>query len=191
MYRAFAFVVCAVLSVPAFGHIFYDPVRSQYRVGDQTFYYGGSNPYVLDFAKRQAVLEDLRYYRSDFGRRYQDHSPVYSDLLPYRDMTDFNFTAADAQNEANAGASRYFNKRHALMHASRDVDGTVVVPAHPPMMMMHYGGGRYMDGLRYMGPTTRPMVRPRKGEVIIIPKDLLDRPLKSFVKPGKTVALAD
>ena len=190
-----AFFVCAFLSAPAaFGQIFYEPVKYQYNVGDQTFYYGGSNPHLLDFAYRQARLVDASYYKTSFGRRFQRHEPVWSDLLPYRDMTDVYWNADDAANEANANIPRYFHKRDALMTAHYDVDGTITVPAQGPSMyvrpMVQHVYPRPL--LRPWGKTTRPAATnpAKKGEVIIIPKNLLDRPLKDFVKPGKQVASA-
>ncbi len=192
-----AFVVCAFLSMPAFGQIFYEPVRYQYTVGDQSFYYGGSNPHQLDFAYRQARLEQISYGRSSFGRRFQSHSPVWSDLLAYRDMTDLQWNAADAANEASANAPRYFRKADALAGAHYDVDGTIVVPAKGPSVyvrpLMHPVRPLMHPVRPQLGPwrkTTRPATTSpaKKGQVIIIPKNLLDRPLKSFVKPGKQVA---
>jgi hypothetical protein len=190
-----AFVVCAFLSVPAFGQIFYEPVKYQYTAGDQAFYYGGSNPYLLDFAYRQARVEQLTYGRSGFGQRFAPHVPVWSDLLPYRDMTDVRWDGSDAANEANANVARYFRKADALAGAHYDVDGTIVVPAKGPSVylrpMVYPVQPHPM--LRPWGKTTRPSATnpAKKGEVIIIPKTLLDRPLKDFVKPGKQVALAN
>ena len=180
----------AFLSVPAFGQIVYEPVKYQYRVGDQTFYYGGSNPYLLDFAYRHAVVENLGYGRSSFGQRFENHAPVYSDALPYRDMTDLYWNGSDAANEANASASRYFRKRDALETAHYDVDGTIVVPANGPSI--YYRPVAEYPVRPILPRTTRPSATnpAKKGEVIIIPKNLLDRPLKSFIKPGKQVASA-
>ena len=192
-----ALFVCSFLSIPAFGQIVYEPLRYQYSVGDQTFYYGGSNPHLINFGYRHATLEQIRYGRnefgSSFGQRYQNHTPVYSDLLPYRDMTDVGWTADDAANEALANYPRFWRKADALAAAYRDADGSVVVPAK--------GESSYVRPLIY---PVRPMILPRplmsrpaatnpakRGEVIIIPKTLLDRPLKSFVKPGKQVASAN
>jgi hypothetical protein len=184
------FVVCAFSSVPAFGQIFYEPVKYQYRAGDQSFYYGGSNPYQLDFAYRHAYVENASYGHSSFGQRFENHVPVYSDLLPYRDMTDLYWNAADAANEANANAARYFRKRDVLETAHLDTDGTIVVPASVGSVYYH---PVTVYPLRPMLRTTRPSATnpAKKGEVIIIPKSLLDRPLKSFVKPGKQVASAN
>ena len=182
-------VLCAFSSVPAFGQIFYEPVKYQYRAGDQSFYYGGSNPYLLDYAYRHAYVENAGYGRSTFGQRFEKHVPVYSDLLPYRDMTDLYFNAADAANEANANAARYFRKRDALEAAHYDSDGTIVVPSS--VGSVYYRPVKVYP-LRPALRTTRPSATnpAKKGEVIIIPKNLLDRPLKSFIKPGKQVAMA-
>ena len=108
-------------------------------------------------------------------------------------MTDVGWTADDAANEAIANFPRFWRKADALATAYRDVDGTIVVPAQ--------GESMYVRPMIY---PVRPLIMPRplmsrpsttnpakKGEVIIIPKNLLDRPLKSFVKPGKQVASAN
>jgi hypothetical protein len=185
-----ALFAVALFSMPAFGQIVYEPVKYQHRVGDQVFYYGGSNPYLLDFAYRHAVVENLSYGRSTFGQRFQNHEPVYSDVLPYRDLTDVYWDASDAANEANASASRYFRKRDALETAHYDVDGTIVVPAGGPSV--YYSRVTEYPVRPILPRTTRPSATnpAKKGEVIIIPKSLLDRPLKSFIKPGKQVASA-
>jgi hypothetical protein len=181
MSRALAFFVCALMSAPALAQIIYQPIQYQYAVGDQTFYYGGTNRYLQNFGSREARHEIIKNNYSSLNQRFARHAPVYSDALPYRDLTDYGYSAADAANEANRNAPLYFRKMDLLAYAVRDVDGTVLVPAKVPS---NVDVVRPLVPLYRTGPTTRP------GQIIIIPKNLLNRPLKSFVKPGKEVASA-
>src|SRR5882724_6225430 len=105
--RALAFVLCALFSAPAFAQIYYLPVQYQHTAGCETFYYGGTNPYLYQYGVREATIETIRSNQEDFNHRYARHWAVYSDVFPYRDMTVYGFTAADAANEANWNQPRY------------------------------------------------------------------------------------
>src|SRR5438552_660489 len=91
MSRLYALLIAFVVSAPAFGQIIYEPAQYQYCCAGQTYYYGGSNPYVIDFANRHALTE---YYRpTPFnGYTVRQHVPVYTDLLPYRDAAAYGLT---------------------------------------------------------------------------------------------------
>jgi hypothetical protein len=181
--RALALVICALFAAPSFGQIYYQPVQYQYMAGNQTFYYGGTNPYLYQFAVQDAVIETIKSSHGEFNQRYASHSPVFSDVFPYRDLTVYGFTAADAANEANANVPRYFRKADLLRAAVPQYDGSWVLPAAAQPVV------------RDTRPTeirsaTRPIPATRKGAIIIIPKNLLNRPLKDFTPQPKQVAMA-
>jgi hypothetical protein len=190
MSRLFAVLIAVVVAAPAFGQIIYEPAQYQYCCAGQVYYYGGTNPYVVDFANRHALNE---YYRpTPFnGYTYRQHVPVYTDLLPYRDAAAYGLTPEFAQNESARNTLVYFRKGDLFRYARQAADGTIVVPSKAP-------SDGYVDpacldlhdhstyrSVRY--PTTMP----GRGQIIIIPKRLLDRPLKSFEPRDKQVASAN
>ena len=181
MLRALAFVLFSIVCAPTFGQIFYEPVQYQYHYGNQVFYYGGTDPSIIAYGYHEAAVQSLGGYNR-FGRPFLIHAPVYSDLLPYRDMTAYGYTAADAANEANANVPRYFRKADLLRSAIPQSDGTWVVPAKASPVY---------DTRPIVSRYSRALPAPRKGEIIIIPKNLLDRPLKSFLPRDKQVASSD
>ncbi|HEX8522618.1 MAG TPA: hypothetical protein VF669_10210 [Tepidisphaeraceae bacterium] len=182
--RALAFLIICVLSAPAFAQIYYLPVQYQHTYGNETFYYGGRNPYLHSYGVREAAVETIRSNNGEFNHRYAKHAPVYSDLLPYRDLTDYGYSASDAANEANWNAPRYFRKIDLLRTAIPQTDGSWVVPASAqPVAEVVIP--------RPIFSATRPVPTTKKGEIIIIPKNLLDRPVKDFLPRAKPpVALA-
>ncbi len=182
MSRALAFVFCALVCAPAFAQVYYLPVQYQHSVGNQTFYYGGSNPHLLRYGRQEAQIQIIASNNGVFNHPYQEHSPVYSDVLPYRDMTDYGFTAANAANEANANVPRYFRKSDLLKAAIPQADGSYVVPADAQPVC-----AANAEPIQ----TNRPMPTTHKGEIIIIPKSMLNRPLKDFMPRPRQVASAN
>lgn len=175
----YAFVLLALSTVPALGQIVYEPVQYQYIKDGQIYYYGGSSPYLVDFAERHAAFEAAR--PQPFFASARTHVPVWSDLLPYRDLTQWGFTPDLAANEANRNAPLYFRKADLLTAAIPSPDGTVLVPGKgaAPVVVP-------APALRGRIPTTLPA----KGQILIIPKSLLDRPLRSFMPRDRQVATA-
>jgi hypothetical protein len=161
----------------ASAQIVYEPVKYQYTTGPYgyTFYYGGSDWRMLHFAKtdlnvnpHQVVTEGLR---------------VYSDNVPRRNAAYFGYTAGDASNEANQNVPRYWRKSDLLRSGHVDCSGALVVPANAPCC-----GDGTIEIRPYMRPTTGPTMG--RHPVIIIPKDLLDKPLHKPDDNGKKVASA-
>jgi hypothetical protein len=187
--RALAFVIAALFTAPAFAQIYYLPVQYQYHyqyqysAGSETFYYGGTNPNLYRFAVREAVIETIKSNHADFNQRFCKHTPVYSDVWPYQDLRPYGFTAAAAANEANWNAPRYFRKADLLRAAIPQYDGSWVLPADAQPVVIP----RPVMDIR---STTRSVPATRKGEIIIIPKNLLDRKLKDFTPRAKQVASA-
>jgi hypothetical protein len=211
MLRNVAVALCSlVLSSSAFAQVYYEPVKSQYDtggLGDATkYYYGGNNPLVHQWAST-AALSGYGYsdrcpfrgyarnlHRFDGGNSFgqpsplYDRTPVYTDCIPYQDASRFGYTAADAHNEAYCNAASYFRKADILSAAVLQPDGTWSVPANAT--------GVYVlpAAPLYRGATTSPaMTMPaRRGQILIIPKRLLDRPVKDFVdKPLKVAAVSE
>jgi hypothetical protein len=207
MLRSVAVALCSiVISSSAFAQVFYEPVKSQYDSGsgDAKYYYGGTNPLVHQWATTPA-LSGYGYsdrcpfrgyatnlHRFDGGNSFGQPSPlydrdaVYTDCIGYQDASRFGYTPADAHNEAYANTPRYFRKADILSAAQLLPDGTWSVPAS--------ASGYYL--LRVNPPPYRPTTSPavtmpaQRGQILIIPKRLLDRPVKDFVekKPLKTAS---
>jgi hypothetical protein len=195
MSRALASLLFVFVAVPAFGQIIYEPAQYQYSCAGQSYYYGGSNPAIIDFANRHALTE---YYRpTPFGGyTFRQHVPIYTDLLPYRDVAVYGFNPDFAANESANNTLVYFRKRDLLRLARQAADGTIVVPSKGPSEgYVDYACPDMKDHATYypLGryPATHPSTMPRRGEIIIIPKRLLDRPLKSFEPREKSVASAN
>jgi hypothetical protein len=199
MLRSVAVALCSlVVSSSAFAQIMYEPVRSQYTASDgSVYYYGGTDPRVHQLANygncpRYGYANNL--HRFDGGNSFgqpsplYDRTPVYTDCAPGQDVSRLGYTAADAENEARANAPRYFTKSAILTMAQPQTDGSWVVPAS--------AGGAYIVPLSpapYRGTTapTATMINPAKrGQIIIIPKSFLDRPVKDFEKKAEKVASA-
>ena len=169
----FIAIVCLGWVSSASAQVFYEPVRYQYGSGAATFYYGGHDPRVLHLAAAEA--DRLAYSSVVTGGHVVDRTRVYSDVAPYENLADNEYTSymsrtpADARNEANQNVPRYFRKRNLLRAAVVTEDGTIVVPAQAqPRMDMKVV--RPFAGA--MGP-----VMP-KGTILVIPKKLLEPPAK-------------
>jgi hypothetical protein len=175
---ALSLVSCAVGSA----QVIYEPVTSQYRIGDETFYYGGSNPRVFAYAEqRLGCFQDGHYtregragvgylHRNLIGRPDQT---TFSDCRPYENAIVYGYTSVDARNDANANVPRYFRMADLLAAAVPAADGVgYVVPAMAP-------GTITIRTVRHAAPpatnpATNPATQPRP--VLIFPKKLLDQP---------------
>ena len=134
---------------------------------------------------------------------------VFSDALSRRNARLHGFTPSDAQNEANNNVPRFFVKGEEFKTAYVDNSGAIIVPAIPirdedtqhvrfaGRELVGRGGivirpwdseNRIERPATSTSPTTMPTARAsdpsstRKPAIIIIPKNLLDRPLSSFKK---------
>jgi hypothetical protein len=101
------------------GQIIYEPVRYQY--GEYSkFYYGGSDPAIIDFG-----------YAQTYPGNYP--SPIYSDARRYENVAIYGYTTSDARNEAYANVPQYFRKRDLIAAGEPLGNGTIIVgaPAQP------------------------------------------------------------
>ena len=190
-----------VLSASAMAQVVYEPVRYQYETpqGDK-YFYGGVDPRVHAVAGYYGVCGFHGYATNlhsfdggnSFGQPmpYYDRPAVFTDCIPFRDASRFGFTESDARNEAYANSPTYFRKADLLDSAIPTVTGGWVVPANAPtyVPVMRVNANRYPTML--MRPTTTSPARP--GQVIIIPKRLMDKKIKDIEgeKPLKVASAA-
>lgn len=187
MLRCIAVALCSlVLATSAMAQVMYEPIRYQYETPrGERYYYGGVDPRVHAVAPYGGVCRGYSYARNlhnfDGGNTFNqpspmyDREPVFTDCVPFRDARYFGYTAADARNEAYANSPTYFRKADLLASAIPTHTGGWVVPANAPNYVpaaMRHDAHRY-SGVR---TTTSPVTRP--GQVIIIPKRLMDKKVK-------------
>jgi hypothetical protein len=199
MFRCVAVALCFIVlsSSAAFAQVIYQPVTYQYDGGryGEKYYYGGTNPLVHQYAQTYYYCSPMQFgyatnlHRFDSGNSFGQPSPLYYRSAVYTDcigggLTDvswFGWTAADARNEAYANSPTYFRKADLLASAVPQPDGTFVVPFTAPTL---YAAPQYG-----YGTTTAPATLPsaaKKGQIIIIPKRLLDKKVKDLdAKPLK------
>ena len=165
---AFSCALLFVMQSIASAQVIFEPVRYQYG-NDYKFYYGGSDPRVIERA--------LDYeYRA--GRRVSPEAApfrIYCDSYPNHNAALYGATIADARDEAYHNVPRYFRTRDLLNAAIPQADGTLIVPAHAQPVVIVPARAR----------TLTPATEPRR--ILIIPKDLLDRKL---MPQGEQVAAA-
>jgi hypothetical protein len=195
MLRSLAVLACsAFLTSSAFAHVVYQPVQYQYDAGrsGQKYLYGGSDPRVHDVARRDLncrVYGVGNLHNFDGGNSFgqpspmSDVQPIYTDCAPFQEASSFGYTAPDARNEAYANVPLYVRKADLLNNAIRTIDGQVIVPASAPAATM---------GPMVMPRTTiRGYGVPPRGQIIVIPKRLMDRPVKELdQKPLKVASAA-
>jgi len=201
MLRCVAVALCSiVLSSSAFAQVIYEPVRYQYQTASGgNYYYGGTDPRVHAVAGYGAACGFHGYamnlHNFDGGNSFNQPSPmynmpvVYTDCIPYRNAAYFGYGAADARNEAYANSPTYFRKADLLASAIPTAPGTWVVPASAPNYVPMMQG----DSMRYsttMHSTTSP-TGARPGQIIIIPKRLMDKKIKDLDEKPAKVASTD
>jgi hypothetical protein len=168
---AAALIASLVLASSVSAQIVYEPVKFQYDCGANMFFYGGSNPAMLRYARRDVNIDPHRIVTEPLR--------VYSDRVQRNNAAVFGYTAADAYNEAHANLPGYYRKIDLLRAAHLDCDGTLVVPAD--------AGGECPGTIDIKRYTHRPTTSP--NPVIVIPKRLLDKPLAP--EAGRKVVLAE
>jgi hypothetical protein len=172
-------LLCAGLSSAASAQVIYEPVRYQYNVAGATVYYGGHDHRVLDMIERDVIRTS--YSSVATSEHVVKRARVYSDAVPMVNLADKSYTgyssmtAADARNEANANAPRYFRKRDLLRTGYVMRDGSLVVPAQ----LSARPNERSNDGNMDAGQP--------KGMILIIPKKLLQPPAKQESKQVATI----
>jgi len=164
--------------------IIYEPVQSQYGCQPR-YYYGGSNPLNFAQGERLHCFYDKGYGYEGSGASFSTsregrygvnllhfgligQAPyVFSDCLPAGvNASVYGFTDVDARNDAYMNVPRYFVKKDLLRAAVPDGAGNVVVPAQA------------QPGTIDIHPYVRPAPATMPTPVLIIPKRLLDKPLK-------------
>jgi hypothetical protein len=185
-------LLCA--AAPAGAQIIYEPVRYQY--GDTpTFYYGGSDPAVFEYAERLGCLYhhhergggvgDLPTAYVQAGRVGGPRQYVFSDCAPYMNLWLHGFTAADARNEAYWNVPRHFRKAD-LKRAAVPVGRRAwVVPAQARPVRERELRPRRIE---IDGEVDGPAIKPRA--IIIIPKGPKKQPKPKDDDTVKTVAAA-
>ena len=199
------------LSSAASAQVIYEPVQYQYRARaadghELTFYYGGNNPRVFDYADRLACLGQGRtgVREGQYGVGYLHHgligSPpyrVFSDCAPYVNAAVYGFSPADARNEAYARVPRYFTKAQLLASAAPAAEPQYFekatpdgIPANGSRVLIapaqgwpapHAAAGIEVRPYR-AAPGTRPSTAPaaqpaaEPRPLLIIPKRLLEQP---------------
>ena len=163
------FVVCASV---AEAQIIYEPVQYQYGTGS-TFYYGGSDRGVIE----RGVAETAGYC----GQRGYTGTPtlIYCDAAPTYNARVLGMSIDDARNEAYANVPRYFRKRDLLVNARVEEDGTVVVPAQGRRVERYVAIEQHTMTIvpSRNWPATKATTKGTTGPVIVIPKDMMDRPV--------------
>lgn len=189
---AFAAVLVCVLVSSASAQTIYMPVQVQHGT-DMKYYYGGSNPDMLDYADRVACRNGYPSART--GSTYSslyctvgqvgEHRMILSDCLPYRNAAVYGYREHDAVNEANAAVPRYFRKSDLVAAAIPAGDGSMIVPATPVS-----GDHRMaMSGdAKVMKPAGSGEIKPRA--IIILPKKAPQRDGENDTKAVKYVASA-
>jgi hypothetical protein len=173
-----AVFVLGLVSSAVQAQIIYEPVRYQYG-GQNPFYYGGSDPRVIDYASGPTGGGGWwgRVHGFDFiSGDYQTHRDVtnegyrsYSDAIGYQNGRLWGFTDNDARNEAYANAPTYFRKSDLLHAAVRNSDGSWTVPAQLCSSGPRFYGLPDNSKNASTGPTTTP------HPLMIIPKRALER----------------
>lgn len=199
MLRCVAVALCSlVLGSGAFAQVIYEPVRYQYETPrGERYFYGGADPRVHAVAgseRCRGYSYATNTHNFDGGNSFNQPSPmsdrplIFTDCVPFRDASRFGYTAADAQNEAYANAPTYFRKADLLESAIPTSTGGWVVPSTAPRYAPVVGGGYGKHRHPAARSTTSPASRP--GQVIIIPKRLLDKKIKDVEQKPLKVASA-
>jgi hypothetical protein len=214
MLKSYIIVSGLLMGLASFAsaQVYFEPVQYQFGAGP-TFYYGGSDPRVFEYATRSVYGDDIagpygtRYFVGTryYGKILRLRPPaVFVDQLPHFDAALFRYTPADARNDANAAAPTYFRKIDLLRSAVPSGDGkTFVVPAQAPAV-----AAGYIDIRPYHRPaagtpthpstgpapaTTGPATQPSDGPrpLLIIPKSLLQPPAPAAEPVAQKVVIAN
>jgi hypothetical protein len=198
-------VICAlVYASNARAQIIYMPVQYQYTAANGDKYcYGGSNPAVHVYAGAydncaRYHYGGINFHRFDGGNSFNQPSPMYRRDVVYSDCVNggrldaayFGYTCADARNEAYANSPTYFRKADLLAAAVPLADGSWIVPNAPPPVTYLTPASPLYPRSTTAPAATMPRNPAAPGQILIIPKRLLDRPLREFTdkQPKKVVS---
>jgi len=200
MLRCVAVALCSlVLSTSAFAQVMYEPVRYQYETQrGEKYFYGGVDPRVHAVAGYYGACGFHGYamnlHNFDGGNSFNQPSPMYdrnvvfTDCIPFRDARLFGYTQVDARNEAYANSPTYFRKADLLASAVPTATGGWVVPANAPNYVPEMRATVNVHPTMIRSTTTPAGARP--GQVIIIPKRLMDKKIKDLEEKPLKVASA-
>ncbi|HVT87546.1 MAG TPA: hypothetical protein VHD56_01730 [Tepidisphaeraceae bacterium] len=179
MSRLFPCLVLLVSASTSFAQVVYEPVKYQFDSHGTTYYYGGTDLRIHAIANEphsagatwgrvngyDFVSADLHVHREVSNQPAR----VFTDAVRNRDAAPFGFTADDARNEAYANVPRYFVKRDVPGMAVVKKDGSWSVPAAAVPVRVFKSNGQEIQ-IR-----STPQPKP----LLIIPKDMLQKPLPS------------
>lgn len=183
-----AVFVLGLISSAVQAQIIYEPVRWQYG-GQNPFYYGGSDPRVLDYASGPVGgggwwgrVHGFDFISGDYQTHRDvtnEHTRVFTDAVPFQNARLWGYTDNDARNEAYANAPTYFRKVDLLNNAIRNPDGSWTVPAQ-----LSPGPRFYMtsSSATRVAPATNATPRP----LMIIPRKAIQQsePPRKFAAVG-------
>jgi len=187
---AVALVVLAFAS-SALAQVVYEPVKYQYWFNGNVIYYGGSNPRAVHNAEGPVSAGgtwgrvDNSSFSSGNWDTYRSVSPdtiILTDALPNRNARFFGYTGTDAYNDAYQSLPGYYRKSDLLRSGQVDAKGTLVVPPNAPL-----ASAGTID-IRPYNAAAKRTTSP--NPVIIIPKDMLDKPLSKPDAGAQKVVLA-
>lgn len=178
MSRVVPCVVLLILASSASAQVFYEPVKYQHEAGGRTYYYGGSDPRVHQYA-RQPVnsagtwgrVNGFAFVSGDANvSREVANEPerVFTDSYPMINVHQMGMTPDNARDEAYANVPRYFAKRDVPAMVVRQ-DNMWVVPAQAVPIRVFKSTGEEI--------TPRPSTMPQP--LLIIPKDSIRLPQRS------------
>ena len=178
MSRYLPCLILFALVSTASAQVVYEPVTYQYDAGGTTYYYGGNDPRVHAIAAEPSSsagtwgrVNGFTFVSADINiHREVSNQParVFTDAVRNRDAAPFGYTPNDARNEAYAGVPRYFAKRDVPAMAVQKNGAWVVPAAALPIRVFKSSGVEI---------TPRPSTEPKP--LLIIPREMLDRPLPS------------
>jgi len=170
-----------LLAGSASAQTFYEPVTYQYQYHGQTFYYAGHDPHVFGYVAHD--IDRTTYSNAVTHPIHVMHwQRVYSDTFPHENLAENSetcyrgMTPADAENEANQNAPRYFSMRDVMRSSVMHEDGSVTVSADATCPVEHPAM-----------PNNSIDPNVPRGTILIIPKKLLQPPASA---PAPSVTMA-
>lgn len=168
--------LCAIFSFnqSASGQTFYLPPQSQYG-GQNPYYYGGDDLRMHQLAN--VGVDGSRSFGRVNGFEFvgprgvvvRQHPRVYIDGFGYQNAAElWGATPNDAYNDRMGSIPTYYRKSD-LLESAVEVDGVKVVPASSPNVQPIKPKGTIE--IHPYDP------RKRRGPILIIPKEMLDKPL--------------
>lgn len=170
-------IVLSVLALSAAveAQVIYEPVTVQHG-GQNKYYYAGSDLRIHDAAAFPSAPGAAwgrtgGYAFVNARRAVVERAPrIFTDAFGSFDARVYGMTIDDVVNEANARVPRHFVKGDLLNAATPRRDGALVVSPYAPSPATAEKGSIIIK------PYSPPLFR--RGPVLIIPKELMDRKVK-------------